>query len=276
MKFLYCLIALVASTLISSAQPTSSWKLEKQIPGNWQSVTVDNLYNLYLLSNSGQLKKLDAKGDSVAVYNEQRRYGPIGYLDVSNPLRILIYYPTYATVVWADSYLRPLHSLDLRAVGVLTAKAIANSYDNKLWVFDELEQKLKKIESTGALLQQTPDLRQVLGEEISPISIHEYQQRLFCYDSSRGVYVFDYYGNYERKIKITGWKNWDCQRGEFVGYKDKLLMRYDIKTGVIQETLAPVPAKSYHWDTLGRLYSMVPANESMPGGVLQIFRSNQK
>jgi hypothetical protein len=139
------------------------------------------------------------------------------------------------TVVWADRFLRPVHTLDLREAGVTLSKAVASSFDGKVWVYDELERRLKKIGLKGELLQQTPDLRQVLGEDVSFNALQEGQQKIYCYDALRGVYVFDYFGNFERKIELKGWTKWQLQGVNFIGQKDKNWFSYNLKTGDINQ-----------------------------------------
>ena len=257
---------------IASAQSSGEWMLEKEFPGNWISLAVDNLSNLYLVNADNQLKKLDAKGDSVAVYNDQRRYGDLGILDVSNPMLLLLHYPDYNTVVWLDRFFKPMHSLDLRTVGILSAKAVASSFDGKVWVYDDWEHRLKKFGTKGDLLLQTPDLRQVFGETINPIAIKEGQRQVYCYDSLRGVYVFDYFGNFEKKIPLIGWNNWTVLGSGFAGIKENVLMHYDIATGSLHSFTIPsaVFAGSLVLISNGKLYCLRKTTQRQPGA-LQIF-----
>ena len=67
--FLFCMFT------IASAQADSSFQHIKTIKGDITSFTVDNLDNIYILNSSDQLKKLDADGDSVGVYNDVRKIG---------------------------------------------------------------------------------------------------------------------------------------------------------------------------------------------------------
>ena len=51
--------------------------------GEYIDFTVDNLGNYYLLSKNNQLKKINAKGDSIGLFNDVRRYGKLFSIDAS-------------------------------------------------------------------------------------------------------------------------------------------------------------------------------------------------
>lgn len=274
----FLLIAVICwGPFLATAQPAEEWKKEKELPGNWISFRVDNLTNLYVVNASHQLQKLDAKGDSLAVYNDQPRYGVLGTIDVTNPLLVLLHYPDFNTVVWLDRYLKPVHSLDLRTAGVIAASSVATSFDGKVWVYDSWEHKLKKFSMKGELLLQTPDLRQVLGESIHPTTIEEGQQRVYCYDPLLGVYTFDYFGNYERRIPIMGWQSWNATNSSFTGIKDSLLQRYDLATGAVQSISVPSTCYSgtIFFNENGKFYCLRKGSPHQPG-LLQIFSYNRR
>ena len=74
----------------ANAQSDTSFHLIKTIKGDIVDFTVDNIDNIYILNSRNQLKKLNANGDSVAVFNDVKKFGRATYIDVSNPLRILL------------------------------------------------------------------------------------------------------------------------------------------------------------------------------------------
>ncbi|MGZ5253643.1 MAG: hypothetical protein ACXWV4_04685, partial [Flavitalea sp.] len=70
----------------------TEFRFESRISGDIQDFYVDNLNNIYLVYNEGRLKKVSPKGDSLAVFNDVRKFGKLSSVDVSNPLKILLYY----------------------------------------------------------------------------------------------------------------------------------------------------------------------------------------
>jgi hypothetical protein len=243
---------------IANAQADSLFRLIKTIKGDISAFTVDNLGNIYLLSSTNQVKKLTAEGDSVAVFNDVKKFGQATLIDVSNPLKVLLYYKDFATIVVLDRFLNVRNTIDLRRQNIFQVRAIGQSYDNKIWLYDELENKLKKIDEDGKLLQETTDFRQLFGSILLPQRIFDEDQYVYLYDSTLAVFVFDYYGAIKNKILISGWQNFKVANKYIYGSRGGTLYRYDIKTFRVEEWQLPEEishAKSFNFTT-SRLYAL--------------------
>ena len=221
------------------AQPDTSPKLIKTIKGDYIDFTVDNLGNIFLLDKDNQLKKLSPDGDSVAVYNDVRRYGKVYSMDAANPLKILLYYKDFATIVVLDRLLNMRSTIDLRKQNIYQAKAICQSYDNAVWVYDEGEAKLKKVGDDGTILDQTGDLRLQLDEAPSPTSMEDNNRLVYLYDSTKGLLIFDYFGSLKNKIAFLGWQDFQLVGKFMVGRKGTLLERYQLSTLLLEERRLP-------------------------------------
>lgn len=227
------------SLIFCRAQNDSSFTLIKKIKGEITAFAVDHLNNIYLLTATDQLKKLDDKGDSVAVFNNVRNFGKVSFLDVSNPLRVLLYYKDFSTVVVLDRLLNIRSTIDLRQQNIFQVQAVGLSYDNKLWVYDEQENKLKKIDDDGKILFETSDFRQLFNEAFTFTSITDQDGLLYLYDVQKGVLVFDYYGALKRKISFTGVKNFKVSGKYLFGIKNDSLLRYQPDIFLSKEILLP-------------------------------------
>jgi len=241
-----------------NAQSDTTFKLIRVVKGDIVDFTVDNLDNVYILNNRNQLKKFNTNGDSVAIFNDVKKFGQVSFIDVSNPLKVLLYYKDFATVVILDRFLNIRNTIDLRKQGILQAKAIGQSYDNKIWVYDELESKLKKIDEDGKLLQETSDFRLLLGQAPSPIRIFDENKYVYLYDSLQGVYVFDYYGALKNNIMILRWNNFKVAGKYIFGSRADTLYRYEINTFQYDEWKMPEQifrSKAFNFSS-SRLYAL--------------------
>jgi len=240
------------------AQTDSSFQFVKTIKGDIVSFTVDNLDNIYLLSSTNQVKKLNANGDSMAIFNDVKKFGQASLIDVSNPLKVLLYYSDFATIVVLDRLLNVRNIIDLRKQDILQARAIGQSYDNKIWLYDEVENKLKKIDEDGKLLQETPDFRQLFGQAPIPQKIFDQDQYVYLYDSAQAVFVFDYYGALKNKIPINGWQNFKIAGRYIFGSLEGKLFRYNIQTFRTDEWRMPDElnkTRSFNFSS-SRLYAL--------------------
>jgi len=227
----------------SSAQYDTSVNLRQQnfIEGNYTNFYIDNLNNIYLLNKNNQLKKLNDKGDSVSVSNALRKFGDIYSVDVSNPLKIVVYYKDFSSIIILDRFLSTLNTIDLRKYGILQSQAVAQSYDNNYWVFDAVENKLKKIDDNGNILLQTPDFRTIFTESFSPEKIIDNNGLVYLYDAKKGWLIFDYYGALKQNIPQPNLKNIRVIKNDLYGFDSaQNIHRYNIRT--FKETI-------YHFNT---------------------------
>jgi len=238
-KWINILWIFMVLPVAGAAQSDSTFRLIKTINGDIVDFTVDNLDNIYILNSRNSVYKFDAKGDSVAVYNDVKKFGQATLIDVSNPLKVLLYYRDFATIVVLDRFLNMVNSIDLRKQKILEAKAIGQSYDNKIWVYDELENKLKKIDEEGKLLQETTDFRLLLGQAPSPLKIFDENKYVYLYDSIQGVYVFDYFGALKNNIMISHWQNFKVAGKYIFGSRSDTLYRYEISSFRVEEWKMP-------------------------------------
>ena len=223
---------LVAGSVLGAA-------IERITTSDIASFSADNLGNVYILTSKGLLKKYGSKGDSLNVFNDVRRYGTVYSMDVTNPLKVLLYYRDFSTVVMLDRFLNRINTVDLRKAGIFQAKALALSYDNNLWVFDEQSAKLKKIGDDGRLIMETTDLRQVLTQFPSPQKIIDRDGFVYLYDITKGIYVFDYYGSLKNELPLTGIFDLQVINKTILGRKKNSFIRYQL--GSVQLVEATVP-----------------------------------
>jgi hypothetical protein len=208
----------------------SSFKFVRSIPGNYIYINVDILDNIYLITAGNQLKKLNSNGDSLAVFNDVKKYGNPSYIDVNNPLKILVYYQNYSTVVILDRLLTQRNTINLRKQNIFRVKAIATSYDNNIWVFDEQDLKLKKIDEAGNLIQESSDMRQLIDSVPSPQQIIDSENLVYLYDEKKGFYIFDYYGALKNTIPFLNWNDVAISGNKLMGFSENRLYSYQLNS----------------------------------------------
>ena len=217
----------------------SPFVLIKSFSGDIVNVALDNLDNIYLISSTGSVKKLGTGGDSLGVYNQVKNSGQPYSIDVSNPLKILLFYKDFSTVVVLDRYLAVRTSIDLRRKNILQPGAVALSYDNNIWVFDEYDNKLKKIDEQGNLLLETPDLRSALNQTVQPQRIINDDGSVYLTDTTHGVFVFDNYGSFRKKLAVNKWQSIEISRTNIVSIQNGFISIYNPTTFVEKKQRLP-------------------------------------
>lgn len=217
----------------------TAFRYKKYLPGDIADFTIDNLGNLYLLSLTGQLKKIGPNGDSIAVFNNVRQFGKLYFIDVTNPLKVLLYFKDFGTIVVLDRFLNTRTTLDLRRHNLFQVKAIGQSYDNNIWVFDELESKLKRVSEDGRIIDQSNDFRQMFDSTPSPQFLVDQDKQVFLYDPLKGAYLFDYYGTLKNRIRLIGWTDFTVIGNALYGRDENMLYRYE--PGSLDLQQYPIP-----------------------------------
>lgn len=205
------------------------------IPGNFIQIEVDILDNLYLLTKGFQLKKLNANGDSIAVFNDVKRFGNPSYIDVSNPFKVLVYYKNFSTAVILDRLLAQRNVINFRKQDIFMVKAVTTSYDNNVWVFDEQDFKLKKINDDGKVLQESSDMRVLVDSVPAPTQIIDSDNFVYLYDPQKGFYVFDYYGALKNNLPFKQWTSVSVSKKILYGFNGNFLYSYDTQNLQLRE-----------------------------------------
>ncbi len=260
-SFLSCLF-----TGIAFGQATDSFRLIKTFQVEATDFTVDNLGNVYLLLTNGRLKKVSDKGDSIAVFNEVRRYGKVQTIDVSNPLKVLLYYKEFGTILVLDRFLNIRHTIDLRRLGMFQVSVIAQSYDNNIWLYDELDSRIKRIADDGRLIDQFNDFRMIFDTVPRPHFIVDHNKSLYLYDPTKGVYIFDYYGTFRNRVTFTGWIDFTVINKTVYGRDTANLYSYE--PGTLKLTTYPLP-ESLH--AASRITIMPGSLYALRANALQVY-----
>jgi hypothetical protein len=246
---LFQILMLLLVAPYSQAQP-DSLPLVRRFQTDVTQLAVDNLDNIYIIASTGQLKKYNAAGDSMGAYSQGKRFGKLQAIDVTNPLELLLFYKDFSTVVLLDRFLAVRTAIDLRKQHILQTTAAGLSYDGNVWLFDAYENKLKKIKEDGTLVLETPDFRTLFPDAIAPQQILDQNGTVYVYDPQTGLYLFDYYGAFKKKLPITGWQYLAVWEQYITGIQGSSLQYFNTATMLSGARKLPVttaPAANLQW-----------------------------
>jgi hypothetical protein len=209
-KFSIYLLLLIS---ISCTLPKAVTEVESQNISECGSVIFDNQGFQYIIS-SNEIYKLNDLGDTLFRYSSNL-YGNISKLDVSNPLRPLIYYSESQKIIITDNTLskQQLQIINLDEIDLYQTVTIANSsFDNGIWIYDQSNFQLIKINTFLKKTLETGNLMQLLAmDNFSPTRIQEANGLLYLECVNNGILVFDMYGTFYKNLGLVNVKHWNIE-----------------------------------------------------------------
>lgn len=189
-------------------------------------LTTDNLGNIYTVNND-VLSKFYPNGELFKTYNN-KTLGKITYIDATNAMRPLVFYRDFYQVVFLDNTLTangPV--IDLLNLNFRQPQMVCTSSNNGIWVFDQLTQELYRLNQNFEITNKSGNLVQVLGNNINPIFLTEYNNMVYMSDDELGIMVFDIFGNYQKTIPIKSTSSFQITEDRIYFTADSVFYNYD-------------------------------------------------
>lgn len=207
-----------------------------------KSFFVDDLGYLYIISNQNELTQYDPNLVKRQAYSNER-LGSITSMDTNNPLKLLLFYENYQTVIVLDNFLDEIGRYELFDLGYNEVNAVGKSNDNNIWIYDPIDYKLKKINTTGKLLTESITMYNEGLEYIRPEFLAEKGNKVFLYDKDYGFFLFDNLGQYLYKIPLKGLASYQIVNDKTIMFlKDDMIKTYNL---VYKTTSDINPISSY-------------------------------
>lgn len=174
-------------------------KSQSDYPNRISFFELDILGQLYFINRS-EVKKYSADGKLLKTYSNLY-YGDITYIDVSDPMNLLVFYEDNNLLLMLDNQLSIKNSpIDLNDLGYGQANLVCLSYGNGFWIFDPISQSLIRFNNLLGLTENSGNLLNITGYQLHPIQLIERDNQLILRDKEFGIFVFDRFGNYIKRL----------------------------------------------------------------------------
>lgn len=208
---------------------TKNWKVIKTIQKKAESISTDRLGNFYLIRGN-HIWMYNNKGDSLAAFNS-RKYGDISYVDTTDPYKILVFFKDYGLILFLDNYLSEKGEvIDLQQLGYDQVTMACQSRETGIWIYDQLKQKALHLNDDFKLIHETVNLSQWFQRRIMPNGMIEFNNRLYISEKETGIYVFDHFATYLRRIAIEEVDNIQLLENRINYVTANTFCEYDIKS----------------------------------------------
>jgi hypothetical protein len=230
--------ALLFIALLCLGSPPTEYKLVTTLASSADLMTSDNLGNLYLASEETLEKHL--RDGSLQYKYSDLTLGKITSIDASNSLRVTLFYRDLSQVVILDNTLSPQSdAVALDQLGYSQVTQVCTSNNNHLWLYDRTAFSLIRVDRHLEAVTTTNYLNQILGKDLDPNFMVEYNNWLYLNDPKIGILVFDNFGTYSKTIPITNLTSFQVLDDGLYYVLNARLMKYDFRALMESEVVLP-------------------------------------
>lgn len=190
----------------------------------------DPLKNIYSVEEN-QLSKIDFNTYLKTTYSRSSAY-IISSIDVSDPLRTLIFYQDFNQVVFIDRQLAEMRNpVMLDNLGFYNVGAVCNSANKGFWILDKNRLELVYIDSDLTIQKRSAGLGSVIGNrsEGAKIFLLEKNDYIYLGIQDTGILLFDIYGSYIKTFPVKGVSNVQIIDQNIVYHKSGELYFYNMQ-----------------------------------------------
>jgi hypothetical protein len=160
------------------------------------SLHADRLNRIYVLNSSG-LFQYDNQCNLLASFTKKLA-GGITSVDVSNPLKILVFSRAEQKIYVLNDRLHVQSEISLADLGIIQAVVVCNSRGDGFRVYDRASRMLIRFDSNLRKEYEMPIPDKTI---LNPVLMSENQNWVLISNPPEGILVADRYGNYIRTIE---------------------------------------------------------------------------
>ncbi len=208
---------------------------------------IDNFGNIYSI-HYDEIKKYSPAGVFLKTFSNKRN-GKIENMDVTNPLKILIYYKDFQQVMFLDDQLTPTSNvISLETIGYEQASLVCTSINNSFWLYDKQNNQLLRFDSDLKELVKTGNLKRILDIDIKPNYMREHNNYLYLNCPEEGILVFDIYGTFYKTIPVKKLNEFNIINGNIFYFEKSTLKEYQARTfNTIEKFFPDTSLKKVYW-----------------------------
>jgi hypothetical protein len=195
------------------------------------SVSADQYNHLFTCDQQGNVLKYDSTGKLLHVYSPQKVAGA-SLIEAWPTIQIFLFQKDLQRFSLLDRFLADTkQSANFNANEVGFARAATIASDGQVWVFDESDFSLKKLNSSTHKVSLNVPLGLVLLASNYNINyMREYQNLLFINDVQSGILVFDIFGNYKKVLPFSGLTQFGFYQNELYFLDKKAIHFFNLYT----------------------------------------------
>ncbi|MCO6499556.1 MAG: hypothetical protein J5I47_04145 [Vicingus serpentipes] len=188
-------------------------------------------FGYYYEIKDNEIKKYINTGQLYYTYSNNV-LGVISNVDVTNPYKVVVYFNDFTKIVILDNMLSPASDVvDLTTINQDETSLVCRSYNDAFWYYNFIQFKLTRVNHLLEETNNSGNIATLLGKNIQPNFMVEYNNKVYLNDPKHGILVFDIYGTYLKTIPIYGLEQFQVKE-KYIVYvnNSSQIERYDFFT----------------------------------------------
>lgn len=212
MKFFITVLFLICSLLLTAQE-------------KHQGIELDHLGHIYSIDGN-ELKKYTAEGKIITNYTDAL-LGEITSVDVSNPLRLLLFYKESNLILYLDQNLSPIADpIDLYAFSDNETHLCCHTTTGGFWIYNPEDNQTFNISKQGEIRNKSLLLGSYFKNNL-PSKMIEYHEALYFLIPSQGILILNKFGQFKQQVLLYGITNF-CFNNQTLFYqKGKTWFKYN-------------------------------------------------
>jgi hypothetical protein len=202
-------------------------------------VNLDNLGNLFVVTPKNEVLKFNPQGKFLWNYTN-KTFGEVSQIDVTDPLRVILYYEGYQQIVVLNNNLSELCKFTFNQNPNQQITLVASANNNGFWVYDQLNRELRKLTNYFIDDLKSGNIYQRNGFDMQANFMLTDDQYIYINDAKEGVRIFDRFGNFFKTAVVYPKNNFEVNDNEIYFMKDSALMKYNINTYQLSKIDLPI------------------------------------
>jgi len=163
-------------------------------------VSIDALGNSYYQSPRF-IQRVNVVGGG-KFRNSELQWGSYESIDVTDPLRPFIHFPSAGKIDFWDNTLSVQGSpIDLFEKGFDQIELVCGSRGDAFWMWDARQSELIRVDRAFQRLTSTGNLSVMLGFAVLPVQLIERGAYLYVRTADHRILVFDIYGTFKKQLQ---------------------------------------------------------------------------
>lgn len=173
------------------------------------SLLVDALGQVYVWDRGEGLTKHRVANDLAGADTLRYRYanvrlGPLHSVDVTNPLRPLLFYGEAQVLVYLHRNLTELRQVNLVDLGLGGVDAVAFGQAGGFWAYSADRQRLFRVDAEGQVRDEGPELSQLFGKPVRARELVATPHQVALATDDGRVLLFGPFGAYRTQLLLPG------------------------------------------------------------------------